>query len=53
MIGCFCGSIMLIWPDKSTLKKSVEKPSSTSGAIPPLYFGVLTGFVMIIFYSIV
>lgn len=44
---------MLIWPDDKNTKKLEDKPKVKSGAIPPLPIGVLTGFVMILFYSIV
>ena len=60
MIGCFCGSIMLIWPDKKGKEVEAavktEKPPATNSAafaIPPLSIGVISGFVMVILYSIV
>lgn len=54
MIGCFCGSLMLIWPSENQKKEAdAPKKELNSGEIPPVYIGVITGFVMIIFYSIV
>lgn len=53
MVGCFVGSMMLIWPDGKKKKAEEEKHMANSGTIPPLYIGVITCFIMVIFYSIV